>query len=726
MIHITALGYWTKREDWLFPEGARTVVRRSMYRRTLAIRHFTMDRYRRSTIYRNVLWRIRSVASRAELQTAMRQIRWHLPASATALEERLYEDLGSILGLLRVADDTASIHGYTKEAETEISVQELNDLQDRLPDSKVATEEAEFEVECQDGEDGTDQTGAGIEDGEYYSEDEESGAQGVTYTRHRWSTDDKKASIEAGIHPTDALPIQHLHLSVHRKGDSVAGQAMRNQNLPLDWRNLAMEQVGLGLQILQIQAGLGVEDLEIFALATIVVTRGLTLATAQSIDVRGDRPDVDVEKLTLFLPASVTEKAEWMVPAVRIPYQQEHGTYDGCRQVVRAFILPDYWHIGNLLRKLISMKFPRWNGEPLQPFAGPTESAEHPTTFAQRLENSLQKAESDRGPGLAGRVTFPRLARVLSQRIFDQTSGNLVLMTYATLQQDRTGEVGRYYATPAVESVQRADLAATCSIDRELRFIGYDAMVDLALEPSSSSNYLGSPMCPTVEAVQTYLAELVAKIGAANGLLNVNEDIDAFTARHNAYTMMTFCAVTIGTCHRPTHITIPNLAEIDSSTGRVRIIDKGRDSARLSVAAESSVTQLKAYVDYIGSFEFERFFGSRPEVGLFFIGHDGKFIAVSPATLKQQLFPFVANFARHFVKTILSEWCESGDLRVSQEWIAALLGHFMDGEEPFGPHSNFDYKNFVKSMRAALADLLTAIQFLPIDIRGKRIHVHAS
>jgi hypothetical protein len=721
LTHITALGYWAQREDWLSPEGPGTIVRGSMYRRTLAIRHFTMAHYLESTEYRNVLRYVPVVASRAKMHAALRQIHRNLPASVTALEKQLHEDLGSILGLLRVADDPTSIRAYTKEAETEVNGEELNVLQD----SKEANEEVEYEVECQDDEDEANETGESIEDGENNSEDGETDAPGVTYTRRRWPKEDKKNCIEAGIHPADALPIQHLHLSVRRYGDSLAWQAMRNQNLSLDWRNLAMEELGIALQILETQAGCGLEELEIFALATIVVARGLTLPTAQSMDVRGDRPD-EVEKLTLFLPASKTEQAEWLVPAVPIPYQQEHGTYAGCRQVVKSFVLPDYWHTGNLLRRLIAMKFPLWNGELLQPFAGPTQRDEHPATYAQRLEHFLRKAKSDRGPSLAGRVTYPRLAGVLPQRIRDQTAGNLVLMTYATLQKDRTGEDGRFYASPAVQSVQQADLAATLSIAEELRVIGYDASVDLALKPSSTSGYLGSPMCPTLEAIQVFLAELVAKIAAANNLLNAHEDINAFIARHNAFTMLTFCAVTVGTCHRPTHGTIPDLAEIDTSTGRVSIVDKGTDKARLSVAAESSVTQLRAYVDYVMSFDFGKFFGSRPELSFFFISHEREFVAVSPATLKQQSLPFVANFARHLVKTILSEWCESGDARVSQEWIAALLGHFMEGEEPFGAHSSLDYKSFAESMRAALGALLTAIQFQAIDILGKRIDVHAS
>ena len=72
----------------------------------------------------------------------MRQIRQKLSISATAQETRLHEDVASILGLLRVADHPASLRAYTKEAETEVSGEEL--LSD-LPDSKEMNEEIEYE-----------------------------------------------------------------------------------------------------------------------------------------------------------------------------------------------------------------------------------------------------------------------------------------------------------------------------------------------------------------------------------------------------------------------------------------------------------------------------------------------------------------------------------------------------------------------------------------------------
>ncbi len=724
LAHIAALGYWAHRVDWLSPEGPGRVVRESMYRRTLAIRHFTMNRYRASTAFRSALAKIPLMVSRAQLQAALRQIRRDLPVNSDTLEEQLKEDLASILGMLKVADKPDSLRDYTSEEELETA-----GVESPAPHEEV--DGAAYQVECFDDEgegDEADDPGDDQQDGESADDgDDENGdadATGVTYTRSRWSEEEKKNCMNAGVNPADVLPVQNLHLSTRRKGDGNAWQAMQNQNLSFAWRNLAIEELGIGLQILESQADRSLGGLEIFALAKFIVARGLTLSTAQSMEVRSDRPS-EVNKLTLFLPDDELGHAEWLLPAVPISYEQEHGDYEGCRRVRKFFVASDYWGIGNVLRRLLVMKFPGWKGEPLQPFAMPVRIRKHPKTYSLRLKYALEHSNSDRGPGLGGRVTFVRLGRVLRQRINDQTAGNLVLVTYISLQKERAGEDGRFYATPAVRSIQQAELAAVSTLDAELRVIGYDALVDLTLKPSDSSGYLGSPMCPTLEAVEKFLAKLVAIIAAANDILNTRDDIKAIIARHNAFTLLTFCAVTLGTCHRPTHGGVPDLSAIDTSNGRVSVADKGSAKARLGVAADLSVSQLRVYHEYVKTFEWGKHFGALPELPLFLISPDSEFLAISPATLEQQSLPFVANFARHLAKAIFSEWCEAGDERLSQEWISALLGHCIEGEEQFGPHSSFDYRSFSESMHAALGSLLESVKFQPIDILGRKVVTHA-
>jgi len=686
-----------------------------------------MKRYLASTEYRDALAKIPLNASRAELRKALQKIRRGIPVSSDKLVKQLTVDLASIIGLLKVADKPESLHAYIKEEELEAEGVESPVPQDAI--DREAYQGEFFEEE--EGEDEDDESGGpgdDRQDGEDADESDgeksEADATCVTYTRHRWSKEEEKNCIDAGVNPADVLPVQILYLSTRRKGDGNAWRAMQNQNLSTAWRNLAMEELGVGLQIIESQAERSLGGLEIFALAKAIVARGLTLATAKSMEVRRDRPS-EVSKLTLFLPIDESEHSEWLLPAVPIPYEQEHGTYEGCRQVRKSFVTPDYWGIGNLLRRLLVTKFPGWNGEPLQPFTIPVPIKKHPKAYSERLKYILEHAKSDRGPGLAGRVTFARIGRVLRQRIYDQSAGNLVSVTYVTLHREIAGEDGRFYATPAVCSIQQAELNAVSAIASELKVIGYDARVNPALRPSDSLGYLGSPMCPTLDAVEILLAKQVATIAATNVLLNAGEDIDAIIARHNAFTLLTFCAVSLGTCHRPTHGGIPDLSAIDISSGRVSIADKGSSKARLGVAADRSVLQLQAYRDYVEAFEFQRLFGVRPELPFFFISPDREFVAVSPASLKQQTLPFVPNFARHLVKTVFCEWCEEGDERVSQERIAALLGHFIDGEEWFGPHSDFDYKGFAESMLGALDSLLIRIKFHPVDFLGRRITVHA-
>jgi hypothetical protein len=694
------------------------VIRESMYRRALAIRHFAMNRYRDRNEYRRVLSSIPLDAYRPRIETALRTARQEVRASFpvaddAVLQRQLDRDLASIRGLLRVAEDPGSIRAYTVDPQPE----------DEPPCAVEYCGAAEDEETEELREEDSPQEESANDYGSL-SSDGGTEVPGITYTRTRWSEEEKRGSIEAGLNPSDVLSTEVFHLAIRRSGDPRAWQAMLNQNLTLSWRNLAMEEVATALEILDAEAQRGVAEFELAILARTVLARGLALATAQSIEVRSTRPS-KVLHLTLLLSPDGQLPAEWLIPAVRIPYRAEHGNYPGCRPVRQDFVSPDYWGIGPRMRQLIGAKFPGWKGQPVYPFAKAVGTRTRRESYEQRLKRCLAEADTDRGPGLAGRVSFARLGRALFQKIYDHTAGNLVLVTYVTLQTDRAGEDGRFYATPSVESIQRAEFFAVRSIAEELLSVAYVPAVDFALRPSDSSGYVGSPMCPTLEALRAFLASLLAVIHQSNEVLQAGDDQDAFVARHNAFVMLTYCAVSLGTCYRPSHGGVPDLTEIDLGSGRYSAIDKGANKARLGVAADDAIAQLIAASDYANQPALERFLGFRPELSLFFLGANRECVPISPASLKQNGLPFVANFARHVAKTVLSEWELAGDHRISQEWISALLGHFVDGEEPFGRHSGLDYRSFARAMRAVLSDLLHSVGYWPVDILGGRIPVYA-
>ena len=649
--HMAALGHWGYQADWSSPDGPGARIRESMYRRTLAIRHFVMDPYRANAAYREALLDIPLHRSSAQLRTTLREIRRGLPAYAAKPEAQLDPDLASILGLLRVAENPTSIRSY-----------ESDEDEDPHPAKKKATRR---EIKCCTDDDDN------AEDAQD-EEEEEASAQTVTYERTLRSEKQEAECVEAGLNPAEAFPAQRFHLSTRRSGDPRAGIAMGNQNLSLDMRILATQQLGIALQILESLVPRNESYLELFALVKTVVARGSTFETAQALEVRSDPPG-KVERLTFWLSPREDTPSEWLIPAVPIPYATEQGSYEGCRNVVKSFPSPDYWRVGPLLRRLIEIKYPTWNGEPIYPFKVPIKLKGQPSTFSKRLKAALEHGDPDRGPGLGHCAIFSRLGRVLPQRIYNQT-GDLVPVTYATLRKEPTGEDGRFYATPSVLSVQQAELRAVRSINDEFFLMGYDASMDLDLIPSDSSGYLGSPMCATFDALERFVQQLLLRIAKANKILKQRTgDIDATIDRHNAFVMLTFCVVSIGTCHRPTHGTVPDLGSIDSSTGLFSTVDKGPSSARLAVCADAAVAQCQGWLTYRNNFDFEKHFGANPNSGLFFIDANHEFVAVSVSSLKDQSFPFVANFARHLAKTVLSEWCDAGGGQLSQEFIAALL-----------------------------------------------------
>ena len=721
LAHLTVLGYWSGRPEWNEEAGPRPTILESVYRRTLAARHFVMEPYRSDESYRNAFKRLPVVGFPSEIREALLVVRAALNPNAGGLEEDLFRDLAAIAAFLSLQDDPSSIRAFTDDEPLSANT---NGGQDQSPKVEAETVKRQYNVECTDQDDiedddesETDEKSSGQKD----SDDDDEGT-GVSYRRERWTKAETDLCMDLGVYPGDILATQHLHLSTRRSGDMRSSQATRNQNLPLATRNLATLELARGLRMLESDVDHSAQALELLTRVKVCLARGLTADKLEVLEVRSDRPET-AKVPTLVLSFNGQGPSEWVLPALPLKFAKEHGDYPGCRSVKKDFVMPDFWCIGPLMRRLIERRFPAWKGEPLRPFASSCKRGTR-RNFSKVLKRALQRLDSDWGQGLSRRFTFARLARVLAQKIFDQTVGDHVLATYATMHRDPAGEDGRFYATPAVLSVQTAERAAAAAIADKLRSAGYDPGFDFAAQPSDSSGYLGSPMCPTLESIAAFLAKLVDTIVDANAILLVRPDRDAYIMRHNAFVMLTFCVESIGTCHRPAHEGVPDLPDIDQATGLLNIVDKGLARARLGLIADAAYVQRRAYNEYIRDFDFEKQLGVQPAHSLFFIEPDGTVVPVTRSSLAHHDLRFVPNFARHLVKTVFSEWCAAGDKRVSHEAIAALLGHFMAGEEPFGRHSTFRYRAFADSMRQALDHLLGKVKFQPIDISGRQITVH--
>jgi hypothetical protein len=755
LAQLAILRHWQQRDDWASANGPSKTILHSLYVRTLAIRHFVMSLYVSMSEYRCALSRVSVRGARADHLAALRRIRAALRRNGHSDEELppILNDVIAIIGLLKCADEPDGFRGYSDDVDdgdvaividpNENSTETMNaqieehedpaeagevevELIDDCDDEDDEDEDEEEEEEDDDDDEGNPEQGDDDDNRQMNDNDEggdEDASTSICFIR-KWTAEEKKACSEAGVHPAEVLPTEMFLLSDRRSGGSRTWFARDNQLHSLSLQNLAMEELALGFEALRRTADHGgLCDLELLTVATATLARGLTTHRTRSLVARSDRPP-EVDVLTLFLPVNADAPAEWIVPTVPAPHHEiGEAPQAGCRKCEKCFPLPDYWGLGTLMRRLIRLKFPDWCGEPIQPFAGSQEKAGCRTNYGRRLKDCLRRQDPDLAKSLKKRFTLPRIGRVLFQTICDQTLGNIVPATYATQRKHRCGEVPRYYETPQVRTIQIIERRAVAGIHAELVAVGCSLPVDLSLKPSSSSGYVGSPLCPLIESVQGFLKQTLDTIVQADSKFKQSDDIADMIARHNAFTAHTFVGVTVGTCHRPSHGGIPDFDAIDEFTGMLSIVDKGVNKARLSTAADAAVTQRGALQNYVDTFDFAKYLGKAPGSKFFFLGPDGEVLPVTPSTLKVHV-PFVANFARHLVRTELSDWCEQGDERLSPERLNALLGHASEGEEPYGAHSSFDYSAFAEAMRSALGDLLNQIGFRPVTIHGEEVAVH--
>ncbi|MGC9225103.1 MAG: hypothetical protein ACP5E2_14380 [Terracidiphilus sp.] len=744
LAHLAIIRYWSSQVQSIERDKALITVDGFLSVRTRAIRHFVMANYKEVEAFRGLL------ASIPKFQIGQDLIS-HLTSTRDAMGSGLKSDVKLppllrdvilIIGLFRCGQAPKLTGRYRDEAPQKPLGSQPGNRPDAGTPPEIRTaeetsEDEDFHIEDISGADDDEQVEGDEESEEGHGEeedDEEEDDEGnddeeqdtdpdvSAFSANQWTSEERKASAREGLHPADALRSSTFYLANSRRGAARDWAQMNNQALGSAWNNLAIEELADGFELLRTATlSGGINEFEIFTLANVILARGFTEGKARTVVVRSDWPKTEEEIIdpTLVLPTE-DRPGEWLIPVIRIPYSENHKEeYPGCHKCEKWFPLADYWGVGALMRRLFALRGWDWTGNPVLPFA-PRPGKKKPS-YSSRLAKLVASADPDGGPGLKSRFTFARIERVLFQKIVDMTAGNFVPAIYVSMRKHEAGEVHRYYETLAEKSIQEIEKKAISRIGTELAALGYVHSLDLTLEPSRSTAYIGSPMCPSIQSVHDYLAELKGTIITSTARLS-QPDVPAEVAkkevieRHNAYVLYTYAGVTIGSCHRPTGGGIPGLDQIDPD-GILTIIDKGIDKARLAPVADAAFSQLEVFSNYMDNFDFATFLGQAPQGRVFLLDESGLAVELSSGAVESHL-PFVVNFARHLVRTEFSAWSAMGDQRVLPERIAALLGHSIEGEQPYGRHSTFDYQEFVTDMQSALGDLLKKLEFEPMSILG--------
>lgn len=511
LAHVAILKYRMAQEEWLQNTDQADAILNTLYRETLSIRHFVMKKYKDADERIALLKRIPRGVSNADLYGYIRDASVKHKASEDSEPTIIYLDLVRVLWLLHHASHPDKFR--FRDRSRLLIPHEVPDDLDTGEDGKYADpyEIGGFELENFLDDDDDDRTTDTSSSGEEEEDREDCPKESdiLVTTRHKWSQAQIKECVESGLHPSEVLSTHAMYLSRSKSGRIGARDwvEMDNQLLPWSRENLPIEIVARGMNILKSASGSGaLMDIELFVRALVILRTGATKNVVQSMQVRSDYPST-VDVLTLVLPASEGAggvSGQWLVPVVPLAHRDnEVAQYDGCRECVPSFPLPDYSGIGSLMRQLLDQKSGGvWNGEPVCPFV--RGAREYQNALKDRLRGDTQNTKGI----LHLLFTFPRLGMLHFQRIHDLAAGNTVPATYITLRPRRPGEIPRFYETPAIESLQFLDKRSIASIAEELNNAGFHWGIDLGVNCTRSEGFVGSPICPRVLSLRDYLSQL--------------------------------------------------------------------------------------------------------------------------------------------------------------------------------------------------------------------------
>jgi hypothetical protein len=528
LAHLAIVRYWNNQPRSIDTEKAVTTVDNFLCVRTRAIRHFVMKAHIKDEAFQNLLKDISKSQIGTKLIADLKSKRNTMGSVRESVSDLspVLRDVILIIGLFicgQKPELTGKYRDETHQKESGLKPGDRTDTGTRQEIKTIdeASEDEDFNIEYISG---TDDNGEPIKRDEESEEGsgEEEDAEGEdvegnddegnddegpgadseisVFSVNQWTREERKASAEAGLHPADALRSSTFYLANSQRGAARDWARMKNQALGSAWTNIAIEELADGLKLLRTAARSGgIDQLEIFTLANVILARGFTEGKARTVVVRSDWPQKEEEIVnpTLVLPVE-DRPGEWLIPVIRIPYSEHHKEeYPGCHKCEKWFPLADYWDVGALMRRLLGLRGWDWTENPVLPFA--LRTVEKKPSYSSRLAKLVVSVGADGGPEPKSRFTFARIGRVLFQKIVDMTAGNFVPAIYASMRKHESGQVHHYYETPAENSIQAIEKTAISRIWTELAVVGYDHSLDLTLEPSRSTAYT-RPRLPRMSA----------------------------------------------------------------------------------------------------------------------------------------------------------------------------------------------------------------------------------
>jgi len=375
-----------------------------------------------------------------------------------------------------------------------------------------------------------------------------------------------------------------------------------------------------------------------------------------------------------------------------------------------GFLLPDCLGIGVLLTRFLGTEH-RTNKRVF---------GIEPSTSKQSVKQLLSAPGLERLTPMRVSRTLPTLLRSLGA---DATAAWLLCA-----ETDRGDEPRMFYTQHRVDALIRLYQRASHRLARQLGISPAIKPAPLTVEPPVSDDgpaVVGARFVAPLEVVRELLNTLSAEIRTSRRTPMSGAPLVDY---HASYTLYTWLFQALATSMRALTSPRANTLFLASQDDAVHAFDAAlsdkddeRSSrARLAIVDASLCLQLQNYRDHVDNL-LQRL---QPQIDRkqandwqpFVVLDERRRLApLTPTWVADQLAargaPLPANFHRAFLRTQLLARGVTGEV------IDAFLGHFNEGESPFGRFSSFDYGLHRAQLMPALQSLHEALELVPLKSR---------
>jgi hypothetical protein len=476
----------------------------------------------------------------------------------------------------------------------------------------------------------------------------------------------------------------------------------KNQLLPWDYEGLALEEIArLVSQIrwrfkhLSSIKSLNPDEtieLEVMMLIHTMLWTGSDVARATHCIVELEDTNPAPYDMSLVISSEAVERMRWRIRALSPEYRSTIiETPKQLRQLREQIDLPDMIGLTPFVRAMLA---DRSIGRDTPVFLTPLNS----------LQDALRSWLIKYVPG--DRITISKIANTLWRHLH-QELGDITLACAALGIAHPLARTRLFYTTPSVAILQDAYQRVV----RKITDYTYTALGKLPtksitpwLPLNASKDAVGARMCPSVAAVRHYFEQLKRDINIAMDYRNQAD----FIHYHNLYTLYSIQQFAYSTTCRA--IVTPYLtpASILIERSIATLSDKDDEShhkTRLIWLPDPLQDQMQRYAAHLEVLKAQLFYihpSLRNEPCLFLTTKMTPTL-VRPKVIEPLIKPYLnvaANTHRRILRTELVE------RHCPHEIVDAFMGHWQNGEEPFGIFSSFSFADYVTTLKKYLEPLL--------------------